>query len=68
MALVFGDSGLDLGQFPDLVSQRLRVGSRQRGGAATAGGRPTGDDVVTLLGGEQRPLVFGMAGLAADTA
>ena len=68
MALVFGDAGLDFGQFPNLVPQGLGIGAAQRGSAAAAGRRHAGDDLLALFGGEQRPLVLGVAGLAAGAA
>jgi hypothetical protein len=63
MALVFGNMGLDLRQFPDLVPQGRKIASAQ-----TLAATPTlvGFErlhVVALLGGEQWPLVLGMARL-----
>jgi site-specific DNA recombinase len=68
MALVFGDAGLDFRQFPNLVPQGLEIGAAQGCSAATAGRRHAGDDALALLGGEERPLVLGVARLAAGSS
>jgi hypothetical protein len=65
MPLVLGHPGLDLGQFPDLVAQRGGILPRQLPVTAPTGRRLEGDDVVALLGGEERALVPGVAGLTA---
>ena len=68
MALVFGDPGLDLRQFPNLVPQGLGIGAAQGCSAAATGRRHAGDDLLALFSGEERPLVFGVARLAAGAA
>ena len=65
MPLILGHVRLDLGQFPHLVPQRLRVAARELRAAAPALGRPERLHVVTLVGGNQGPLVFLVAGLPA---
>jgi len=65
MPLVLGHVRLDLGQFPHLVPQRLRVAARELRAAAPTLGRLQRLHVVALVGGNQRPLVFLVAGLAA---
>jgi hypothetical protein len=60
-----GDAGLDLGQLPDLMAERLGIAAAQRGRAAAAGGRYAGDDLLAVLAGQQGTLPFGVTGLAA---
>jgi hypothetical protein len=63
MALVFGDAGLDIRQFPNLVPYGLGIGAAQGSSAAAGGRRRTRDDLLALLGGEQKPFTVGMARL-----
>ena len=65
MPLILGDDRLDLGQFPHLMPQRLRVAARELRPAAAALGRPQRLHVVTLVAGDQRSLMFLVAGLPA---
>ena len=68
MALVFSDAGLDFRQFPNLVPQRLGIGAGQGCSAAATGRRHAVDDLLALFSGEERPLVLGVARLAAGAA
>jgi hypothetical protein len=65
MPLIFGDMGLDLGQFPDLVPSRLRVAARELSAATPALDRLQRLHVVALFGGDEGPLVLLVAGLPA---
>ena len=65
MALVFGHQRLDLGQFPYLMPQRLRVAARELRPTTSAFGRFERLHVVALVGWNQRSFVFLMAGLPA---
>ena len=65
MPLVFGHLRLDLGQFPHLMPQRLRVAARELRAATSAFGRFERLHVVALVGGNQRSFVFLVAGLPA---
>ena len=64
--LVFGDQGLHLRQFPNLMAERCGIGAGQRGTTTSAGRRYTRDDVTTLLDRQEWPLVLGMTGLGAS--
>jgi hypothetical protein len=66
--LIFGHAGLEVGQFPDLVAERLRIGAGQSPTAAPAGGRHTPDDLLALFGRQQGTPVLLVAGLAAGSA
>src|SRR5262249_43798390 len=68
MPLVFDDLGLDLGEFPHLMTQRRGVLSRQLSATAPAGRRLQGDDLVALCRGEERTFMPGVAGLTTRTA
>ena len=69
MPLVFGHQRLDLGQFPDLMPQRFGVAARELRAAAATGRRFEDDDFRgTRRWRIKRPLVLGMAGLAATFA
>ena len=63
--LVLSHVRLDLGHFPDLVPQRLRVVTRELRPTAPALSRPQRQHVVTLVGGNQGSLVLLVAGLPA---
>ena len=65
MALVFGHMWLDLGQFPHLMPQRLRVAARELRATTSAFGRFEWLHVVALVGWNQRSFVFLVAGLPA---
>ena len=65
MPLILSHVRLDLGQFPHLMPQRLRVAARQLLAATPTFGGLQRLDVVALLRGNQRPLMFRMAQLAA---
>ena len=65
MTLVLGHLPLDHGQFPDLMPQRFRVVSRELRSAASAFDRFQRSHIVALVGGNQRSLVFLVAGLPA---
>jgi hypothetical protein len=65
MPLVFRDQRLDLGNFPDLVPQRFRVTASERFTTPPTCLGFERDDGLTLLGGNQRPFVFGMSRLTA---
>lgn len=67
MALVFGDAGFELRQFPNLVPQGLGINAAQGRSEAAAGRRHARDDLLALLSGEQRPLVFAVARLTAGS-
>lgn len=68
VSLVFGDQWLDLGQFPNLMTQGFGVGAGQGFAAASAGRRQAGHDGLALLDGDQGPFVLGMPRLAAGRA
>jgi hypothetical protein len=68
MSLVFGDTWLDFRQFPNLVPQGLGIVAAQGCSAAAAGRRHAGNDVLALFGWQQKPLVLGVARLAAGAA
>jgi hypothetical protein len=63
MLLILGDEGLDLGEFPDLVSDGLGVGPGECRPAVAAGVRHAGDDSGAVFDGNEGSLVFGVAGL-----
>ena len=65
MQLVLRHVRLDLGQFPHLMPQRFRVAARELLAATPTFGRPQRLHVVALVGGNQGPLVFLVAGLPA---
>ena len=65
MPLILAHVRLDLGQFPHLVPQRLRVAAGGLRAAAPALGWPQRLHVVTLVGGNQGSLVFLVPGLPA---
>ena len=65
MALAFGHKRFDLGQFPYLMPQRFRVAARELCTTTSAFGRFERLRVVALVGWNQRPFVFLMAGLPA---
>ena len=65
MPLVLGHVRLDLGHFPDLMPQRLRVAARELRAAASALGRLESLHVVAFVGWNQRSFVLFVAGLAA---
>ena len=65
MPLIFGHVRLDLWHFPHLVPQRLRVVAGELRAATSALGRLEPLHVVALVGGNQRSLVFLVAGLPA---
>ena len=46
----------------------MRISAGQRSSAAAAGRRHAGDDALAFLGREERPLVLGVARLAAASA
>src|SRR3990172_1843925 len=65
MPLVLGHDGLDLGQFPHLVPQRLRVAARELLATTPTFSRLEWLHAVAVFGGNQRPLVLFVAGLPA---
>jgi hypothetical protein len=65
MPLILGDQWLDLGQFPDLVPQRLGVAAREFGAAATAVAGLEWRNRIALIAGNQRPFMLRMALLTA---
>ena len=65
MALVLDDDRFHLRQFPDLMTQRSAVATRQRPPATPTGSRHPGLDANTLLDGNQGPLAPGMPRLPA---
>ena len=65
MPLILAHVRLDLGQFPHLMPQRLRVTTRQLLAAAPTFAGLKRLYVVALFGGNQRPLMFRMARLPA---
>ena len=54
VALVLGDDGLDLGEFPDRMPERGRVGPGEGRVAPPAGRRGDRDDPVAVVGREER--------------
>jgi hypothetical protein len=68
MLPVLDHLGLGFREFPDLVAQRGGFLTRQFTAASPAGSRLERDDVVALLGGQERALVPGVAGLTAPEA
>lgn len=65
MQLILGDVRLDLRQFPDLMSLWLRIFASEFLAATAALARLELLDVIPLVGGPQRTLVFFVAGLPA---
>jgi hypothetical protein len=63
--LVLRHQRFDLGNVPHLMSQWLGVAAGQPFAAAAAGPGLHGDDRLTLIRGDQRPLVLEMSRLAA---
>ena len=63
MLLIFGDDGLDFGEFPNLMADGFGVGSGERFPASTTGCWYTGDDRGAVFDGNEGSLVFGVAGL-----
>jgi hypothetical protein len=63
MPLILGDEGLDLGQFPDLVSQGRGVGPGQRAPTPPTVGRHERHDLVARFDGEKGSGMLGVAGL-----
>jgi hypothetical protein len=66
--LIFRDEGLDVGEFPDLMAQRLGIGSGECSAATSACAGHAWHDLSTLFGRDQVAFVFGMAGLTARAA
>lgn len=66
VALIFRDLRLDLGDFPDLVPERFDVVSGQGATAQATRRRLQADNLMTLLGRNQRPFVLGMPRLSAS--
>lgn len=66
--LIFPDDRLDVREFPDLMADRLRIGSLQESAATPALGRHAGNDVCALSRRDQRPFVLRMPRLAATLA
>jgi hypothetical protein len=64
MPLIFRDEGLDLGEFPHLMADRVGIGSAKRGPAPATGGWHAGDEGRAGFDGNEGPLVLGVAGLA----
>ena len=62
VALILGDDGTNLGQFPDLMPQRLGVGAAQGFATTSAGRRQARHDDLALLDGDQGPFVFARPG------
>ena len=65
MPPVLGDVRLDLGQFPDLVAERVGIAAAKRCPATAALARLELLDLVALVRGHERPLVFLVPRLAA---
>ena len=65
MPLVFGDVRLDLGQFPDLMPQRLGVAARKLPAATRHSVGLSGCTSSHWSAGDQGPLVLRVPGLAA---
>ena len=65
MQLIFGNDRLDRRQLPDLMPQRLRIGAGETLTAVSTGLRPTRDDVLALVAGNEFTFVLGVTGLAA---
>jgi hypothetical protein len=63
VSLIFGDERLDLGEFPNLMADRVAIRSGKRGPAPATGRWHAGDEGRAGFDGHQRPLVLGMAGL-----
>ena len=68
MALIFGNEGLDVGQFPDLMTERFGIDAGQGLAATSARLRHTAHDGLALLHGDQSPLVLDMAKLTPGRA
>jgi hypothetical protein len=68
MPLVFRHVGLDFGQFPHLMPQRLGIDARQFPAAATTFGRFQRMHFVAFIDGKQRPFVLCMPRLTAPFA
>jgi hypothetical protein len=67
MEPILRDDGLDRRDLGDLMEQRLGVLTGQVMAAAAAVRRPTVEDLVDLLWGDQDPGVTAMAGLSAPS-
>jgi hypothetical protein len=65
MLLVFGDEGLDFGEFPDLMAEGRRIVAGQRVSAAAALRGLERYDLGAVLDGDQGPLLAGMPRLPA---
>ena len=65
MLLIFRDEGPDLREFPDLMAQRLGIGSGERSAATSAGAWHARHDLSALFGRDQVAFVFRVAGLTA---
>jgi hypothetical protein len=63
--LIFRDDRLNVGKFPDLMAEGIGIDASQHLAATSALGRYAQHHFLTLLRGNQSPLVFVMAWLAA---
>jgi hypothetical protein len=63
--LIFRDEWLDFGEFPDLMTQRLGIGSAEQSAATSADAWHARHDLSALFGRDQVAFVFRMAGLTA---
>ena len=68
MLLIFGNERLDFREFPNLMTNRFGIGAGQFIAAASAFGRHTPYDFLTLLAWNQGAFMFVMPGLAAAFA
>ena len=68
MLLVLGDDRLDLGELPHLMADGLEINSGERVPATATRVWRTGDDRGAVLDGNERALVFGVAGLTTARA
>lgn len=65
MALILGDVRLDLGKFPDLMTQRFGIDTGERLATTATLGGDEGNHLLTLFWWNQRSFVFIVSGLAA---
>jgi hypothetical protein len=65
MLLILGDDRLDLGEFPNLMTDGFEISPVERFPAASTRCWYTGDDRVAVFDGNEGSFVFGVTGLTA---
>ena len=66
--LIFGNDRFDFRKFPNLMTNRFRIGAGEAFAAASTLGRNTRHDFLAFLDGNQGAFVFFVTGLAAAFA